>query len=78
MAEIDPKLIVVGEAPSEDLFYHSEYNMLTQNSAGDITFECVNGETHIYVSNENHEVHFLEDYGLKDKYGKYTGTLFVQ
>lgn len=51
MDKLTPKLIVVGEAPSEDLDYYSGYNTITQNSAGDIMFET-NGEyLDIFVSN---------------------------
>lgn len=50
MDKLTPKLIVVGEAPSEDLDYYSGYNTITQNSAGDIMFET-NGEyLDIFVS----------------------------
>ena len=59
--KIDPKLIVIGEAPSENLNYYSGYNTLTQNSAGDITFDCTGNNIHIYVSNENYHVNFLKD-----------------
>jgi beta-lactamase superfamily II metal-dependent hydrolase len=73
--EIQPKLIIVGEAPSEHLHYYPSYNTITQNSAGDITFDCEAGKTHIYVSNAGYEVDFLEDEDLPNYYGKYIGTL---
>lgn len=74
--EIQPKLIVLGEAPSEHLHYYPGYHTITQNSAGDITFECEVGKTHIYVSNPEYEVDFLEDEGLLHDFGKYyIGTL---
>ena len=75
LAEIDPKLIIVGEAPSEDLCYYTGYNAITQNLAGDITFQCEPGFTHIYVSNANYEVDFLSDYGLRNTLGYYLGSL---
>lgn len=77
LKDIDPKLVIIGEAPSEDLDYYSGYNIITQNSAGDITLDCVSGKTHIYVSNPNYSVDFLDDEDLKDTYGKYIGTLKV-
>jgi beta-lactamase superfamily II metal-dependent hydrolase len=43
-----PKIIIVGEAPSEHLNYYPDYNTITQNSAGDITFDCHEGEVDIY------------------------------
>lgn len=50
MDKLTPKLIVVGEAPSDELDYYSGYNTITQNSAGDILFET-NGEyLDIYIS----------------------------
>src|SRR2546425_3283845 len=40
LAKMSPKIIVVGEAPSEDLNYYQGHNTITQNSAGDILLEC--------------------------------------
>ena len=77
LAEIDPKIVIIGEAPSRDLNYYAGYNTITQNSAGDITFECVSGKVHIYVSNENYSVDFLVNEYKSDTYGKYIGTLNV-
>lgn len=48
---IRPGLVVIGEAPADHLNYYPECNTITQNSAGDITFECVQGWTHVYSSN---------------------------
>ena len=75
--DIDPKLVIIGEAPSEDLNYYEGYNTITQNSAGDITLECTSGETHIYVSNQNYSADFLDDEDMANQYGKYIGTLKV-
>jgi beta-lactamase superfamily II metal-dependent hydrolase len=77
LKEMNPEIVIIGEAPSEDLNYYEGYNTITQNSAGDITLECVSGKTHIYVSNENYSVDFLDDENLPDTYGKYIGTLKV-
>lgn len=74
---MNPKLIVIGEAPSEYLNYYEGYDTITQNSAGHITFECVSGRVHIYVSNQNYSVDFLDDESMPDKYGTYIGTLKV-
>lgn len=74
--KIDPKLIVIGEAPSENLNYYSGYNTLTQNSAGDITFECVSNKVHIYVSNKNYSVDFLKN-EYKTNFENYIGTLNI-
>ena len=75
LEKIDPKLIVIGEAPSENLNYYSGYNTLTQNSAGDITFDCTGNNIHIYVSNENYHVNFLKDKYKSNEYDYYIGTL---
>lgn len=75
MGEIDPKIVVLGEAPSTDLDYYDGYNTITQNSAGDITFLCEQGRTQIYVADQNYSVSFLEDEGKPNTYGQYIGTL---
>lgn len=74
---ISPQIIIIGEAPSEDLNYYSGYNTITQNSAGDIIFECNTGKVHIYVSNSNYSVNFLEDENRSNTYGNYIGTLNI-
>ncbi len=75
--EMDPQVVIIGEAPSENLNYYPGYNTITQNSAGDITFECVSGKTHIYVSDKNYSVDFLDNEHKADTYDKYIGTLSV-
>lgn len=62
-----PKVIVVGEAPSEDLNYYDSYNTITQNSAGDIEFDCDAGRVHVRVSSLNYEVDFLQNMGAGDR-----------
>jgi len=75
VTDMDPKIVIIGEAPSEDLNYYEGYNTITQNSAGNIILDCVSGKIHIYVSNEDYEVNFLDDEDMSDTYGKYIGTL---
>lgn len=75
--KINPKLIVIGEAPSENLNYYSGYNTITQNSAGDITFECEENKVHIYVSNNKYSVTFLENEYKSNNYDYYIGTLLL-
>ncbi|ARU60069.1 hypothetical protein CBW65_02555 [Tumebacillus avium] len=65
--KIKPKIIIIGEAPSKHLNYYQGYNKITQNSAGDIIFECLNNKINIYVSSDSYEVDFLVD----DKCGNY-------
>lgn len=64
---MSPKVIVVGEAPSEDLDYYSGYNTITQNQAGDIEFECVEHAVHVRLSSASYECSFLRDSGLASK-----------
>lgn len=75
---IEPKIIVIGEAPSEKINYLSGYNTITQNSAGDIIFDCGIGVVDVYVSNEKYTVNYLKNKYLADKYnGTYIGTLEI-
>ena len=76
LEQMNPDIIIVGEAPSEDLDYYNEYNTITQNSAGDIIFECSGKKVHIYVSNEEYEVGFLNN-EHKDAFKYYLGTLIL-
>ncbi|WP_339011414.1 hypothetical protein LDK02_09205 [Fusobacterium animalis] len=73
--KLKPTVIVIGEAPSENLNYYQEYNTITQNSAGDITFDCLENKVHVYVSNEKYKVYFLDnEYEEKLDLGSYIGT----
>lgn len=42
LKKLNPQLIIIGEAPSEKLNYYSNYDTITQNCAGNITFEIDN------------------------------------
>ena len=46
LEQMNPKLIIIGEAPSIHLNYYVSYDTITQNSAGDITLDCEPGQTH--------------------------------
>ena len=72
--DMNPKIIVIGEAPSMNLNYYDGFNTITQNSAGNITFDCTNGKVHIYTSKDSYSVNFLEDENM-DKFENYIGTL---
>jgi beta-lactamase superfamily II metal-dependent hydrolase len=52
LEKMSPELIIIGEAPSEFLNYYSGYNTITQNSAGDIIFDCDGDGIHIFSSND--------------------------
>ena len=71
-----PKIVVVGEAPSEHLNYYRDYNTITQNSAGAIYFECGFKWVHIYVGSSTYSVNFLE-YKAASTYANYIGSLAV-
>ena len=73
---IKPKIIVIGEADSEYLNYYQGYNTITQNTGGDITFECEENWVHIYSSNENYSVNFLTN-KYKSTFNHYIGSLAV-
>ena len=76
LQKLNPKIIVIGEAPSNNLNYYQSYNTITQNSAGDIVFECIENKVHIFVSNENYSVDFLDNDWQSDRYNlNYIGTL---
>jgi hypothetical protein len=74
LAKMSPKTIIIGEAPSEHLHYYDGYNVITQNSAGDILFECEVGEVHFFSSYEYY-VDFLEDKSKSRTNYHYVGTL---
>lgn len=78
MDSIQPSIVIIGEAPSDKINYLREYNTITQNSAGDIIFDCQTGIVHIYVSNAKYSVDFLENKNKPNKYGAtYIGSLSV-
>jgi beta-lactamase superfamily II metal-dependent hydrolase len=73
--QIDPKVIVLGEASAADLAYYEGRDHIRQEATGDITFECLEGVTHIYVEDGSYEADFLEDRGISDRYGMYLGSI---
>jgi beta-lactamase superfamily II metal-dependent hydrolase len=50
LKKMNPKIIVIGEGNSEDLNYYNGYKTITQNSYGDIIFECKNSKFCVYSS----------------------------
>ena len=56
---LNPRIIIIGEAPSAHLNYYQGYNTITQNSAGDIIFECLERKVYIFTS-EYYKVDFLD------------------
>lgn len=54
MNKLSPKLVIVGEAPSEDLDYYKNQDTITQNCAGDILFDVNTDYLDIFVSNSGY------------------------
>lgn len=78
LEKMAPKIIVIGEAPSAHLNYYAGYNTITQNSAGNIIFDCENDYIDIYVSNKSYSVTFLVNRELANNHGAYyLGSLKV-
>ena len=75
---MDPDLIIMGEANSKNSDYASypNHNKIRQNSAKDITFDCISGKIHCYSSNPNYEVDFLENES-QARFDYYIGTLNI-
>src|SRR6202035_5808692 len=72
--QLKPKIIVIGEAPSRHLHYYGGYETLTQNSAGNIIFECEDDKVHIFASEDTYEVTHLDQEDVTGE-GTYIGTL---
>lgn len=49
---LNPRLIIIGNAPSEHIDYGESRQTITQNAAGDIYFENDENEVHIYTKNK--------------------------
>jgi beta-lactamase superfamily II metal-dependent hydrolase len=77
LEKLDPQIIVIGEAPSRHLHYYTGYQKITQNGAGDITMECVDGKVHFYVSNPNYVGPDLNDESMTT-FPNYIGSLEVE
>lgn len=74
LEKLSPRIVVIGEAPSEYLNYYEGYNTITQNSAGDILFECISRKVHVFTS-MLYTVDFLDDEGCERDGWNYVGTL---
>lgn len=55
MDKLTPKLVIVGEAPSDELDYYSDYDTITQNTAGDILFETNGDYLDVFVSESGYK-----------------------
>lgn len=80
LKELNPKIIIIGEAPSENIDYYQGYNTLTQNSTGNITLECIGDMIHVFIEADSYayDTSFLEDKNIADSdHGFYIGTIVV-
>lgn len=77
LKRLDPQFIIIGEAPSRHLNYYTGYNIFTQNKAGDLTFDLVDGKVHVYASNEGYSHKMLTDEGQSTFEG-YVGSFTVE
>lgn len=77
LRKLDPQIIVIGEAPSRHLNYYTGYRKITQNRAGDITFDLVNNYVHIYASSPTYRKDGLINMN-QSKFEGYIGSLIVE
>lgn len=63
---LNPKLVVIGNAPAEHIDYGDSRQTITQNTAGDILFDNDSGEVHVYTKQKIDNKPFC----LKPKQGK--------
>jgi beta-lactamase superfamily II metal-dependent hydrolase len=76
LQQLNPGLIIIGEAPSEYLNYYDGYDIITQNSTGDVVFDCVKDKVHIYVAEHTYRAPCLDDENQNDAHSLYyLGTL---
>ena len=52
--KLSPKVVVIGEARSDDLNYYKGYNRILQNKAKDITFNCRTGWVDVFTSSKTY------------------------
>lgn len=77
LEEMDPSVIVLGEAPAEEIYYYPGWNTITQNRAGDIAFDCLKGRVDVYVSSGTYSAGHLYDAGGSANLGRYVGSFDV-
>ncbi len=76
---LNPKIIVISNAPAEDLNYDDPDRTITQNRAGDVVFVNEGDYVHVYTANEYNEapkcLKKLKDKKDTAKYGHYIGSI---
>ena len=76
--DLDPQIIVIGEAPARHLHYYTGYQTLTQNQTGTIKMDCEGNLVHIYLDKPlyPHLPNTLWDAGIQNEF--YVGSLTVE
>ncbi|TPQ32036.1 ComEC/Rec2 family competence protein [Cupriavidus pinatubonensis] len=77
LEQLDPQVIIIGEAPSRHLNYYTGYKAITQNTAGDITMECAGNKVHFYVSNPRYSLDWLDNED-QNTFEHYIGSITVE
>lgn len=78
LEDIAPKIVIIGEASSDDIDYYAGYNTITQNRARNITMNLQSGVVHFYSSSTSYSVPFLSDAkAINEALGTYIGSLYV-
>ena len=76
---LNPKIVVISNAPADDLNYDEPDRTITQNTAGDIVFLNEGDYVHVYTANEYNEapkcLEKLKEKKDSAKYGHYIGSL---
>ena len=75
MDRLNPDLVVIGESNSEYLDYYQGYDTVTQNRAGDIRLECLEGEVLIYCADKDYDPKFKHIAPIWNKYKTGRGWL---
>lgn len=81
MDAITPSIVIVSNAPKEDLNYDDPDRTITQNTAGDVVFVNDGDSIHVYTQNEYKAGPkcLVRVLGKTDSviYGHYLGTLYL-
>lgn len=79
LEQMNPDIVVIGEAPSRNINYYEGYNTITQNSSGDISFYLEQGLVHVYTSEYFYELSYLVDCNKSniERREYYKGTLVL-
>ena len=79
LSELNPKIIVIGDAPSEHICYYDSEKTITQNTAGDIYFECLDHKVRIYTKNDisNAPKGLRKESNCNQQGWFYIGTLYL-